>query len=139
LIPLDSGLFAMIAIAGGLLAALGLLAAALLVAAPLGLVVAAPGLSLWILFPLLTLAGWFLLVVSDLDPLRGVATKAVAIPLLAIALLAVLGLVAAGAGLVSVNGHAGTSSLWYVAVVGGALGATGTAAYGRRAMPGKPT
>jgi hypothetical protein len=129
----------MIAIAGGLLAALGLLAAALLVAAPLGLVGGAPGLSLWILFPLLTLVGWFLLVVSDLDPLRGVATKAVAIPLLVIALLAVLGLVGAGAGLVSVDGLAGTSSLWYVAVLGGALGAAGTAAYGRRAVPGQPT
>ena len=84
----------MIAIAGGLLAALGVLAAALLVAAPLGLIAAAPGLSLWILFPVLTLLGWFMLVVSDLDPLRGMATKLVAIPLFVIALLAVLALVA---------------------------------------------
>jgi hypothetical protein len=129
----------MIAIAGGLLAALGLVAAALLVAAPLGLVAVAPGLSLWILFPLLTLVGWFLLVVSDLDPMRGVATKIVAIPLLVLALLAVLGLVAAGIGLVQVNSAIGSVSLWYVAVVGGVLGATGTAAYARRAMPAQPT
>ena len=125
----------MIAIAGGLLAALGLLAGALLVAAPLGLVAAAPGVSLWILFPLLTLVGWFLLVVSDLDPMRGAATKVVAIPLLVIALLAVLGLVAAGIGLLPVIGLAGTASLWYVALLGGVLGATGTAAYGRKAGP----
>ena len=71
----------MIAIAGGLLAALGILAGALLGAAPFGLVAAEPGLSLWILFPLLTMAGWFLLVVSDLDPLRGTATRFVATPL----------------------------------------------------------
>ena len=129
----------MIAIAGGLLAALGLLAAALLVAAPLGLVAVATGPSLWILFPLLTLVGWFLLVVSDLDPLRGIATRVVAVSLLVIALLAVLGLVAAGVGLVSVNGLAGVSSLWYVAILGGAFGATGTAAYGRRAVPGQPS
>ena len=125
----------MIAIAGGLLAALGVLAGALLVGAPLGLVAAAPGLSLWILFPLLTLIGWFMLVVSDLDPMRGNATRFVAVPLFVLALLAVLGLVAAGAGLVAVNGLAGTASLWYVAIVGGFLGALGTAAYGRKSGP----
>ena len=125
----------MIAIAGGLLAALGVLAGALLVAAPLGLVAAAPGLSLWILFPLLTLVGWFMLVVSDLDPLRGMATKSIAIPLFVLALLAVLGLVAAGAGLVAVSGITGTTPLWSVAIVGGCLGALGTAAYSRKAGP----
>ena len=125
----------MIAIAGGLLAALGVLAGALLVGAPLGLVAVAPGLSLWILFPVLTLLGWFMLVVSDLDPLRGMATKAVAIPLFVLALLAVLGLVAAGAGLVAVNGLVGTTPLWYVAIVGGCLGGVGTAAYSRKAGP----
>ena len=125
----------MIAIAGGLLAALGVLAGALLVGAPLGLVAAAPGLSLWILFPVLTLLGWFMLVVSDGDPLRGRATKAVAIPLFVLALLAVLGLVAAGAGLVAVNGATGTTPLWFVAVLGGFLGALGTAAYSRKGGP----
>ena len=125
----------MIAIAGGLLAALGLVAAALLVAAPLGLVAAAPGLSLWILFPLLTMVGWFLLVVSDLDPLRGTATRFVATPLLVLALLAAVGLVVAGAGFVGVRGVAGTMSLCYVLVIGGVLGATGTASYSRKAGP----
>ena len=125
----------MIAIAGGLLAALGVLCGALLAAAPLGLVAAAPGLSLWILFPVLTLLGWFMLVVSDLDPARGMATRAVAIPLFVLALLAVLGLVAASAGLVAVNGLTGTTPLWFVALVGGLLGGVGTAAYSRRARP----
>ena len=123
----------MIAIAGGFLALLGMLSGALLAAAPLGLVAAAPGVSLWILFPVLTLLGWFLLVVSDADPVRGFATKVVAMPLFAIALLSVLGLVAAGAGFVAVNGLVGTAPLWYVAVVGGFLGTLGTAAYSRRA------
>ena len=125
----------MIAIAGGLLAALGILAGALLAAAPLGLVATEPGLSLWILFPLLTMAGWFLLVVSDLDPLRGTATRFVAMPLLVLALLAAVGLVVAGAGFVGVRGVAGTMSLCYVLVIGGVLGATGTAAYSRKAGP----
>ncbi len=122
----------MIAIAGGLLAALGMLAGALLAAAPFGLV-AEPGVSLWVLFPLLTMVGWFLLVVSDLDPLRGTATRFVATPLLVLALLAAVGLVAAGAGLVAVHGATATLSLCYVLVLGGVLGATGTAAYGRKA------
>ena len=125
----------MIAIAGGLLAALGILAGALLAAAPFGLVATEPGLSLWILFPLLTMTGWFLLVVSDLDPLRGTATRFVATPLLVLALLAAVGLVVAGAGLVAVHGVAATMSLCYVLVVGGVLGATGTAAYSRKAGP----
>ncbi len=125
----------MIALAGGLLAALGILAGALLAAAPFGLVAAEPGLSLWILFPLLTIAGWLLLVVSDLDPLRGTATRFVATPLLVLALLAAVGLVVAGAGFVGVRGVAGTMSLCYVLVIGGVLGATGTAAYSRKAGP----
>jgi hypothetical protein len=120
----------MIAIAGGLLALLGLLAGALLAAAPLGLVASDPALSLWILFPLLTMVGWFLLVVSDVDPLRGRAT-----PLLLLALLAAVGRVAAGAGLVAMHGASGMLSLCYVLVVGGVLGATGTAAYSRKAGP----
>ena len=125
----------MIAIAGGLLAALGILAGALLAAAPFGLLAAAPGVSLWILFPLLTMVGWFMLVVSDLDPLRGTATRFVAAPLLVLALLAAIGLVIGGAGLVAIQGMTGTLSLCYVLVVGGVLGATGTAAYSRKAGP----
>jgi hypothetical protein len=125
----------MIAIAGGLLALLGVFAGALLTAAPLGLVAATPGLSLWILFPVLTLLGWFLLVVSDLDPAQGFATKAVATPLFILALLAVVGLVAAGAGWLPTSGVTGTTPLWYVAVVGGLLGCVGTAAYSRRGTP----
>ena len=121
----------MIAIAGGLLAALGILAGALLGAAAFGLAAAGP--SLWILFPLLTLVGWFLLVVSDVDPLRGTATRVVAMPLLLLALLAAVGLVGGGAGLLVVHGSGGTLALCYVLVVGGVLGATGTAAYGRKA------
>ncbi len=127
----------MISIAGGILAALGILAGALLVAAPLGLVAAAPGLSLWILFPLLTLVGWFLLVVGDHDPVRGTATRLVAVPLLVLALLAAIGLVAAGVGLATVNGPTGTAPLWYVMVVGGVLGSVGTAAYSRKPVPGQ--
>jgi hypothetical protein len=123
----------MIAIAGGLLAALGILAGALLGAAAFGLAAAGP--SLWILFPLLTLVGWLLLVVSDVEPLRGTPTRVVASALLLLALLAAVGLVAAGAGLLAIQGSSGTFALCYLLVLGGVLGATGTAAYGRKAGP----
>jgi hypothetical protein len=123
----------MIAIVGGLLAALGILAGALLGAAAFGLAAAGP--SLWSLFPLLTLVGWFLLVVSDVDPLRGTPTRVVALALLVLAVAAAVGLVAGGAGLLAIRGTAGTLVLCYLLVLGGVLGATGTAAYGRKAGP----
>jgi hypothetical protein len=122
----------MIAIAGGILAALGLLAAALLVAAPLGLLAAVPGLSLWILFPLLTLVGYVLLVVGDPRPAGRGPTQMVAIPLLVLALLAAIGLVAIGAGLANAGGAVSALPLWYVLVLGGVLGIVGSAASSRR-------
>ena len=90
---------------------------------------------LWILFPLLTLVGWFLLVVSDVDPLRGTPTRVVASALLLLALLAAVGLVGGGAGLLAIQGSGGTFALCYLLVLGGVLGATGTAAYGRKSGP----
>lgn len=128
----------LIAIAGGILAALGILASAVLVAAPIGLVAAVPGLSLWILFPLLTLVGYALLVVGDPDPAGRGPTTFVAVPLLAVALLAALGLVASGAGLVGV-GASGAAPLWYVLVIGGLLGGVGSAASGRRGRAVQPS
>ncbi len=122
----------MTSLAGGVLAALGLLAAAVLVAAPLGLLAAAPGLSMWILFPLLTLAGYVLLVVGDPHPAGRGPTQLVALPLLAIALLAAIGLVAAGTGFTHADSATGTASLWYVLALGGLLGAVGSAALARR-------
>jgi hypothetical protein len=70
------------------------------------------------------------------DPLRGTPTRVVASALLLLALLAALALVAGGAGLLPIQGMAGTLALCYLLVLGGVLGATGTAAYGRK--PGPP-
>ena len=129
----------LIAIAGGILAALGILAGAVLVAAPLGLVAAVPGLSLWLLFPLLTLVGYVLLVIGDPAPAGRGPTTFVAVPLLAVALLAALGLVAGGAGLVVFGGASGASSLWYVLAIGGVLGIVGSAASGRSGRAVQPS
>jgi hypothetical protein len=119
-----------IIIAGGALALLGLASAALLVAAPMGWVAASPGLSLWVLFPSFTLIGYALLVVGSRDPAVTVPTQLIAVPLLLLAVLAAIALVASGAGMVNVGGN--TAPLWYVLVLGGTIGAIGSAALGRR-------
>ena len=120
----------LLVIVGGTLAALGILAAALLVAAPLGLVAASPDVSLWILFPIFTLVGYGLLVVGSRDPAVSAPTKFLAVPLLILALLAAVGLMAGGAGMMTIAG--GTAPLWYVMLLGGLLGAVGSAVPGRR-------
>lgn len=122
----------LIAIVGGVLAALGFLSAVALVAAPLGMSAAAPGLTLWVLFPLFTLIGYSLIVVGSRDPAVKLPTLALAVPLLLLALVAAVAIVASAAGLRPINGEDGSAPLWYVLVLGGVLGAVGTAASGRR-------
>jgi hypothetical protein len=116
-------------ITGGVLAALGLLCALLLVAAPLGLGSVSAGWSLWILFPLFTLIGYTLLAIGSRDPAVTMPTRWLAVPLLLVALAAAVGLVAAGAGLLPIA--SGSAALWYVLVIGGLLGAVGSAVSGR--------
>ncbi|WP_374676104.1 hypothetical protein [Ideonella sp.] len=112
-------------IAGGLLAVLGLAAALLLVAAPMGWTAHAPGLSLWVLFPLFSLLGYALLAVGARDPAVRVSTRLLAWPLLGVALVAAMGLVAAGGGVIQLAGS--SLSLWYVLVLAGLGGTVGSA------------
>lgn len=116
----------LIAIAGGVFALLGLACATLLVAAPLGWVAATTGTTLWVLFPLFTLLGYGLLVVGSRDPAVRLPTRVMAGLLLLAAVVAAIGLVAGAAGLWAVPG--GSASLWYVLVLGGIVGAVGSAA-----------
>lgn len=115
-------------IAGGVLAFLGLAAALLLVAAPLGLTGAAPGLSLWVLFPLFSVLGYALLVIGSRDPAVRLPTRLLAIPMLGVALVAAVGLVAAASGLFKLAG--GSAALWYVMVFAGTVGVVGSAVGG---------
>jgi hypothetical protein len=123
----------MLFIAGAVLAALGLLCAGLLLAAPLGLVGAAPGWSLWVLFPLFTLIGYTLLAIGSRDPAVKAPTRWLAVPLLLVALVAAVALVGSGAGLLAIGGDTGggSAALWYVLVLGGVLGVVGSAVGGR--------
>jgi hypothetical protein len=115
-------------IAGGVLAFLGLAAALLLVAAALGFTGASPGLSLWVLFPLFSVLGYTLLVVGSRDPAVRLPTRLLALPMLLVSLVAAIGLVAAGGGLVKLTGS--SLPLWYVMAFAGTVGVIGSAVGG---------
>ena len=124
----------LIVITGGVLALLGFLSAVILVAAPMGWVAATPGLTLWALFPLFTLIGYGLLVVGSRDPAVTAPTQWLGGALLILALLAAIGLMVGGAGLLPLHGD-GSASLWYVLVLGGVMGAVGSAVSRRASVP----
>ncbi len=119
-------------IVGGLLAALGIGAALLMVAAALGVAGAVAGATLWVLFPLCTLAGYFLLVVGSRDPAARAPTAWVSGALLLLAAACAVVLVGYGAGLLAVGGAA---AVWYVLALAGLFGATGSAAASRATGP----
>ena len=112
-------------IVGGLLAALGVAAALQLLIAPLGVVAASAGASLWILFPLFTLLGYVMMVIGGRDPASRAPTALVSSALLLLCVAAAVVLVVQGAGLVALHGAA---SVWYVLVLAGIIGSTGSAA-----------
>ncbi|MCZ8111746.1 MAG: hypothetical protein ACK50F_02000 [Betaproteobacteria bacterium] len=124
-------------LAGGLLAALGWLSGLVLVAGEVGLGgLHAPGLTLWLLFPLFSTVGYVLLGMgAGTGAADGVGmTRLLAAGLLLLSLAAALALFARAAGMVPASGGAGV--LWYVLVLGGLAGAVGTAAAGRRVAAG---
>jgi uncharacterized membrane protein YsdA (DUF1294 family) len=122
----------MIAIVGGLLAAFGLVAGALLLAGPLGLVATDVGVALGMLFPVFTVIGWFLLVIGDRHPARVTATRVLSVLVLLLAVCAAGALLAVAAGVVPVHGINGSIPLWVVLILGGVVGAVGTAATNRK-------
>jgi hypothetical protein len=115
--------------AGFLLLFLGLFSGLALVLSPLGVISAEPGLTLWLTFPVLTLAG-FAMCAMQAHPtrIRTVSITASAILLLlSVGSLAVLVLGSAGV----VPAPADSAPLWFVVVVGAVLGAVGGASFGR--------
>ena len=118
-----------LAVAGLLLAAMGLFAGGVLVAGPMGFGPAGAGWTLWALFPLFTIAGLVAFVMgSRTAMLRGPSLLASWL-LLGLALLAAAGLVLDAAGIRPALG--GTAALWFVMLAGGLLGGIGAAALGR--------
>jgi hypothetical protein len=118
-----------LALAGALLAALGLFSGLVLVIAPLGLAPLAAGPALWVLFPLLSLGGFTLIAIgARTAPMRGLMVG-ISYVLLGLALASAVGLVAGAAALL--QPVQSTVSLWYVLAVAGTLGALGVATHGK--------
>jgi len=117
----------MLVLAGALLLALGIASGAFLALAPFGLVAPASGIALWLLFPLFTGAGYILLALPARPPALVVLSKIAGGVLLALAILAALGLFAAASDALPVKGP--TLALWYVLGLGLLLGVAGLSAH----------
>jgi hypothetical protein len=114
----------MAALIGGVLEVLGLLSGVILLLAPLGIGPATPGIVTWVMFPLLTVAGYVILAMAapSGNPL-GMISRLAGGALLLLALAAIVALFLAGNGLAGPADS--TASLWYVAAVGFMLGGVG--------------
>jgi hypothetical protein len=118
-----------LAIVGALLLALGLFSGAALVLAQLGVGGLAAGVSLWLMFPLFSMAGYLLFATGARVANFRALSFAVSIALLLLALGCAAALVADATALMAL--HGGTGALWYVLLIAGVLGATGAASHGR--------
>lgn len=123
----------MLFVAGIVLLALGIISGLFLLLFPLGLTSGAPGITLWVLFPLFTILGYLMAAAPARDSM---------VPMLSRASGALLLLLALGSGVVLVMQAGGvlqpqndTTSLWYVLVVGIVLGAAGVATRGEGGKP----
>ena len=117
----------MLVLAGALLLTLGIASGILLALAPFGLVTPASGAALWILFPLLTAAGYLLVALPAPPKTLVVVSKVVGGILLALAAIAGFGLFAAASD--TVHATRSTLALWYVFALGLLLGAAGLSAH----------
>ncbi|HQW38018.1 MAG TPA: hypothetical protein PLK52_01055 [Usitatibacteraceae bacterium] len=121
----------MLLIAGLILLALGLFSGAFLVLIPLGLVNGTAGLTLWILFPAFTIAGYLMAAIPTEKTALPMLSKVTGALLIVLALIAAAGLVMQGSSVIEAKGD--SFSLWYVLVLGIALGAAGIGAHRRDA------
>lgn len=119
----------LLVITGFFLLALGLFAGSVLVAAPMGAVPWEAGTTLWVLFPVFSLAGYVLFVIGGRTAQVRGASLLLSGLLIVLALASAAGLVLKAAGVVQTQGS--TLSLWYVMVVAGCIGVIGAASLGR--------
>jgi hypothetical protein len=113
----------MMLIAGAVLLVLGLASGVILVLAPFGLGGVEPSWVTWAMFPALSLGGYlFVALAARADAIAPLSRIAGGL-LLALAVLAVVGLFLAGNAIVAPTGA--TLSLWYVLAIGLVLGPAG--------------
>lgn len=111
---------------GALIMAFGVFCGAVLTLGPLGLAPAPAQMSLWALFPLLSIAGFVLLAMAGRPGHVRNFTFVAGCVLLALALAAVAGIVLSAIAVIAPA--ASSAPLWYVLAVAGLLGIAGTAA-----------
>lgn len=115
----------MLMICGAVLLILGLVSGALLAGSPFGLGPAQPELVTWLLFPAFTLIGYAFLILPARTSQVILVTRVCGGALLLLATAAAVGLFAASTGFAAPAGS--TFVLWYVLIVGLALGPAGLA------------
>ncbi len=117
----------MILVAGLFLLALGLFSGAFLVLVPLGVVNGTASLTLWVLFPAFTIAGYFMAAVRTERAALPVLSRVAGSMLVVLALIAAAALVLQAGAVIEPRGD--TFSLWYVLVIGLVLGSAGLASH----------
>ena len=121
----------MLFVAGLVLLALGLLSGVFLLLAPLGIVAGAPGMALWVLFPVFTVLGYLMAAAPARDSMVPLLSRITGAILILMALAAAAVLVLQGGGMIAPRED--TTPLWYVLAVGIVLGAAGLGSHGRGA------
>ncbi|AZN35045.1 hypothetical protein [Iodobacter ciconiae] len=112
---------------GSLLIVLGLLAGCLLLIAPLGIIEINPGIGLWLLFPIFSIGGYILLILTpNFTRLRLLALFLSSL-LLLLAATAATELMLYASTLLQPAGS--TLILWYVLIIAGGLGVVVTGAF----------
>jgi hypothetical protein len=123
----------MLLIAGLVFLALGLLSGAFLVLVPAGLIDRVADLTLWALFPGLTIMGYLMAALSLKPGSLPLLSRATGTVLLLLALIAAVTLVLQGGSLIAAR--ADTFSLWYVLALGVSLGAAGVSSHRKVVEP----
>ena len=123
----------MLLITGLVFLALGLLSGAFLVLVPAGLIDRAAGLTLWALFPALTIMGYLMAALSMKPGTLPILSRVSGALLLILALVAAVTLVLQGGAII--EARTDTFSLWYVLALGVALGAAGVSTHRKVAEP----
>ena len=112
-------------VVGAFVVVLGLFCGVVLTLAPLGFVPWSAGTALWVLFPLLCIAGFVLFAMAGKTAQVRGFTFAVSCLLLLLALASLGAVVLSAASVVKPAGSVG--SLWYVLAIAGMLGSVGVA------------
>ena len=113
----------MLTIGGAVLLVLGLVSGVFLVACPLGLLQAEPGIATWVLFPAFTIVGYLFLDLAARSGSIPTLSRVAGGVLITLALAAAVGIFLVGNAMIPASGN--MMELWYVLGIGIVVGAIG--------------